>query len=313
MQRRRLGSAGPEISVIGYGAWEAGGEAWGPNMSDEVVIAAMHAAIEAGIDWIDTAEIYGAGNSERLIGLAIADRRDDVLIASKVAPSDEGTGFRPDQVAQACDASLARMGIDVIDLYQLHWPDGSGVPIEDTWGAMISLIEAGKVRFIGVSNFDQALIERCEAERHVDSLQQQFSPITRGDRDLIRWCGEHGTGVVTYGPLGYGLLTGAYTRELAVAVDDWRRTDEDGPFAPENLDRGLDLVESLRAIADRIGCTIAQLTLAWNYRQPGVTSAIAGSRNPGHVRDNAASGDLALDAATLAEIDSLLALEAPAD
>jgi aryl-alcohol dehydrogenase-like predicted oxidoreductase len=306
MRTKQLGSAGPELSVIGYGAWEAGGDDWGANESDSSVIEAIHAAMDAGINWIDTAEVYGGGESERLVGLAVAGRRDDVLVASKVAPADAGSGFRAEEVAAACDASLQRMRIDVIDLYQLHWPDATGVPVEDTWAAMASLADAGKVRFIGVSNFDRALIERCEAIRRVDSLQQEFSMLHLDDQALIRWCGERGIGVLSYSPLGVGMLTGRFTRESAAAVQDWRRGDEGGVFAPENLDRNLSVVESLRPIAERLGCTIAQLALAWNWHQPGVTSAIAGSRTPTHVRENAAAGDLELDDATLAEIDQVL-------
>lgn len=306
MQTRRLGSQGPEISVIGFGAWEAGGGVWGPNESDRQVIDAIHAGLEAGIDWIDTAEVYGKGESERIVGLAIDGRRDDLTIATKVGPSPDGTGFAPDQVAAACDASLGRLGIERIDLYQLHWPDETGVPLEDTWGAMAALVDAGKVAAIGVSNFDRAMIETCEAIRHVDSLQQEFSMLHLDDRELIRWCGEHGTGVVSYSPLAVGMLTGRFDREAARAVEDWRRDDEDSPFHDSRLDASLDLVERLRPIADRLGCTLAQLTLAWNFAQPGVTSAIAGSRNATNTRANAAAGDIRLDDAALAEIDALL-------
>jgi len=306
MQTRRLGSQGPELSVIGFGAWEAGGKDWGPNESDASVIDAMRAALEAGIDWIDTAEVYGDGESERLVGLAVAGRRDGTLIASKVAPMDEGTGFRPEQIAAACDASLGRLGIDVLDLYQLHWPDESGVPVEDSWGAMSDLVAAGKVRFVGVSNFDRELIERCEPIRHVDSLQQEFSMLALDDRDLIAWCGEHGTGVVSYSPLAVGMLTGAYDRDSTFEPGDWRATDDEGPFAPARLDASLRVAEGLGVVAERLGLTPAQLALAWNVHQPGVTSAIAGSRSVAHVRANAAAGDVHLDAATLAELEALL-------
>jgi aryl-alcohol dehydrogenase-like predicted oxidoreductase len=306
MQTRRLGSQGPELSVIGFGAWEAGGTDWGPNASDASVIGAMRTALDAGIDWIDTAEVYGDGESERLVGLAVAGRRDDVLIATKVAPADEGSGLRPEQIAPACDASLARLGIEVIDLYQLHWPDDSGVPVEDSWGAMAELVAAGKVRFVGVSNFDRELIERCETIRHVDSLQQEFSMLALDDRELIAWCGERGTGVVSYSPLAVGMLTGTYTRDPAFAPGDWRASDDEGPFAPANLDRSMTVVEGLRAAAERLGVTPAQLALAWNVHQPGVTSAIAGSRNADHVRANAAAGNVQLDATTVTELDALL-------
>jgi aryl-alcohol dehydrogenase-like predicted oxidoreductase len=187
----------------------------------------------------------------------------------------------------------------------LHWPDSTGVPIEETWGAVSELQDAGKVRFIGVSNFDRELIERCAAISHVDSLQQEFSMLALDDRDLIRWCGDQGTGVVAYGPLGFGLLTGKISREHALSVSDWRRT-EDGPFTPEKLDHDLAIVEELRPIAARLRITMAQLALAWNVAQPGVTSAIAGSRDPDHARDNAAAGDVELDQRTLAEIEEIL-------
>jgi aryl-alcohol dehydrogenase-like predicted oxidoreductase len=305
MRMNRLGSKGPELSVIGFGAWEAGGDAWGANESETGVIGAIRAGLDAGMSWIDTAEVYGKGVSEGLVGRAVADRRDGVLVATKLAPASEGSGFRPDQVRSGCEGSLARLGIDVIDLYQLHWPDSSGVPVEETWGAMSELQDVGTVRFIGVSNFDQDLIERCEAIRHVDSLQQEFSMLALDDRDLIRWCGKHGTGVVTYGPLGFGLLTGTVSRERAVSASDWRRSDE-GPFTDEKLDRDFVIVEALRPIAEQLGITMAQLALAWNVAQPGVTSAIAGSRNPGHTGDNAAAGDVELDDPTLAEIERVL-------
>jgi aryl-alcohol dehydrogenase-like predicted oxidoreductase len=306
MRMKQLGSKGPDMSVVGSGAWEAGGDAWGANESEETVIGAMRAGLDAGMNWIDTAEVYGKGVSERLVGRAVADRRDQVLVATKVGPSPEGSGFRPDQVRAGCEGSLERLGIDVIDLYQLHWPDETGVPIEETWGAMTELQDAGKVRHIGVSNFDRGLIERCEALRHVDSLQQEFSMLALDDRDLIRWCGEQGTGVVSYGPLGFGLLTGKISREQAVAASDWRRSEDDGPFTDAKLDRDLAIVESLRPIAERLGVTMAQLALAWNFAQPGVTSAIAGSRDPGHARDNATAGDVELDEQTLAEIEGVL-------
>jgi len=279
---------------------------WGRNESEDAVIGAMRAGLDAGMNWIDTAEVYGKGVSEGIVGRAVAGRRDQVLVASKLAPASEGSGFRPEQVRAGCEASLARLGIDVLDLYQLHWPDATGVPVEDTWGAMGELQDAGTVRFIGVSNFDRALIERCEAIRHVDSLQQEFSMLALDDRELIRWCGEQGTGVVTYGPLGFGLLTGAISREQAVSVSDWRRSEEDGPFTDEKLGPDLAIVDGLRPIAQRLDITMAQLALAWNVAQPGVTAAIAGSRDATHTRENAAAGDIELDDQALREIEGLL-------
>jgi aryl-alcohol dehydrogenase-like predicted oxidoreductase len=293
--------------VIGYGAWEAGGTDWGPNESDEAVTAAMRTAVDSGISWIDTAEVYGDGVSETLVGRALADGSDGVLVASKVAPLADGSGFRPEQVRRACEASLGRLGRDRIDLYQLHWPDETGVPVEDTWGAMGDLQDRGIVGAIGVSNFDRPLIERCEAIRHVDSLQQEFSLLRLDDRELIRWCGEAGTGVVAYGPLGFGLLTGAISRERAESLDDWRAAElRDGLFGPAGLDRAFAVIDGMRPIAADLGVELGQLALAWVWHQPGVTSAIAGSRNADHVRANAAAGHLALDETTLARIETLL-------
>jgi len=308
MRMRRLGSSGPEISVIGFGAWEAGGAPdWGVAPPEEQIVDAIRAVFDAGITWIDTAEVYGDGRSEELVAKAIAGRRDEVLIASKVAPRPEGTGFRPEQVGEACRKSLARLDTDRIDLYQLHWPDGEGVPLEDTWGAMAALADEGLVRAIGVSNFDRALIERCEAIRHVDSLQQEFSMLALTDRDLIRWCGENGTGVVSYGPLAYGLLAGAITTETVFAEGDFR-PNETRLFGPGNLERSLRVVEALRPVAERLGISVAQLALAWNTHQPGVTAAIAGSRDQRHVRSNAAAGDVELDDETLVELEAILPL-----
>jgi aryl-alcohol dehydrogenase-like predicted oxidoreductase len=305
MRRRQLGTHGPEISVIGYGAWEAGGTAWGANESDEVVIDAIRAGLDAGIDWIDTAEVYGDGVSELLVGRAIAGRRDDVTLATKVAPVPDGSCFAPAQVRGACDESLGRLGTDRIDLYQLHWSDATGVPLEETWGAMGDLQDAGLVRYLGVSNFDRGQIEICLAMRHVDSLQPEFSMLIRENGDLIRWCGERGVGVVSYAPLAYGVLTGAVTAETRFPDGDWRgREEADGPFV--DLEASLATVDRIRPVAARLGCGLAELALAWNVHQPGVTSAIAGSRNPEHVRTNASGGDIELDDVTLKELDTLL-------
>ncbi len=306
MRTRRLGSQGPELSVVGFGAWEAGGGAeWGEAPPDEQILEAMRAALDSGMDWIDTAEVYGSGRSEKLVGRAIAGRRDDVLIATKVGPRPEGSGFRPEEVRRACTGSLGRLGIDHVDLYQLHWPDETGVPVEDTWGAMVDLVDEGLVRFVGVSNFDQALIERCEAGRHVDSLQQEFSMLVLHDRELIRWCGDRGTGVLAYGPLAYGLLTGSIGADTTFAPGD-HRGGRDGLFSPGTREANLAVVDALRPIAERLEVSLAQLALAWTTHQPGVTTAIAGSRDGGHVRANAAAGDLDLDAATLAELDAIV-------
>lgn len=311
MKTKRLGSEGPELSVVGFGAWEAGEGLWGPNESEEKVIEAIHAGLDAGINWIDTAEVYGGGKSETIVGKAVSGRRDEVLVATKLAPRPDGSGFRADQVRRGCEGSLERLGVEHIDLYQLHWTDDS-VPVEETWTAMAALVDEGLVRWIGVSNFDTELIERCRAIRHVDSLQPQLSMLHLKNRDLVEWCGQNGIGVVAYGPLAYGLLTGAITAETQFGPDDWRGSGGTSYyqrlFRPGKLEHSLALVEALRPVADRLGMSMAQLALAWVFHQSGVTSAIAGSRNPKHVRQNAEAGDVELDQKTLDELEEILPL-----
>ena len=310
MRTRRLGSSGLEISVIGFGAWEAGGMAWGPNPPDEQTIRAMQTAIESGVNWIDTAEVYGGGRSEELVARAV-EGREDILIFTKLAPKPAGTGFDRDGVRRAAEKSLRRLGREHIDVYQLHWPAWD-VPVEETWEAMAGLVDEGLVRHVGVSNFDRSLIERCESIRHVDSLQPHFSLLhPEGRNDLLPFCKTNGTGVVAYGPLGYGLLTGAVTRETEFGDDDWRGGGHgmrayDSMFAPGKLERNLDVVERLHPIADKLGITLAQLALAWVVRQEGVTAAIAGSRSPDHVAENAGAGSIDLSDGDLQEIESLI-------
>ena len=311
---RRLGSAGPETSVVGYGAWEAGGTDWGPNRSDDQVIASMRAIFECGMNWIDTAEVYGDGRSEELVAEAVNGRRDEVLIFTKVAPRESGSGFRRHQVNEAVRGSLKRLHTDHVDLYQLHWRDRSGVPIEETWEAMAGLQDEGLVRWIGVSNFDRKLIERCEAIRHVDSVQNEFSLLRRRDSTtLLPWLAEQGIGYLAYGPLAFGLLTGAITGETTFDDDDWRsgKMGTGGYygalFAPGRIEPNLAKVERLREVADRLGVTRAQLALAWIVSQEWATAAIAGSRSPQHTVENAGAGDLELDAATAEEIETILA------
>jgi aryl-alcohol dehydrogenase-like predicted oxidoreductase len=309
MQKRKLGSNGPEITVVGFGAWEAGGDMWGPNESEQRVIDAIQAAIDAGMCWIDTAEVYGDGRSEELVGKAIAGRRDEVLIFTKVAPRENGgggTGVRAEQVHEAIGKSLGRLGVEHVDLYQVHWPDSSGVPIEETWGAMAEVQDEGLARHIGLSNFDRSDIERCEAIRHVDSLQNQFSLLHQDDRaELLPWLADQGTGYLAYGPLAFGLLTGAIA--AGTPIDDWRGTDGDikGLFGAGTRERHLAKVDRMRPIAERLGTSLSSLALAWVVSQRSVTAAIAGSRNPEHVRSNAGAANLALDDDALRELDEI--------
>ncbi|HEV2755059.1 MAG TPA: aldo/keto reductase [Actinomycetota bacterium] len=312
MKTKRLGSRGPEISVVGYGAWEAGGTSWGDGVPDEQTIEAIRKGVEAGITWVDTAEVYGHGRSEELVAQALRGF-DHVMVFTKVAPRDAGSGFDAASVRRAAEGSLRRLGRDVIDLYQLHWPDDS-IPVEETWGALAALADEGLVRWIGVSNFDRGLIERCLAIRHVDSLQQQFSMLHREDEhDLFPWCASRGIGVLAFGPLAYGLLTGAITRETVFDDDDWRSGKRESSsfydelFAPGKIEPNLATVERLRVVAGRVGSSTAQLALAWILSHDSVTAAIAGSRSAKHTVENAGAAALTLDAATLEEIEAILA------
>jgi aryl-alcohol dehydrogenase-like predicted oxidoreductase len=316
MKTRTLGKDGPEISVVGYGAWEAGGADWGPNASDDAVVESMRVIFDVGINWIDTAEVYGQGRSEELVARAVAGNRDEVLIFTKVAPDDEGSGIRPEEIRKAIRGSLSRLQTDHVDLYQVHWPDDR-IPVEDTWGAMAEVVREGLALHIGVSNFDHPRIERCLPIHPVTSVQNQFSLIHQDDRaELLPWLARQGAGYLAYAPLGFGLLTGALGPEATFHPGDWRGrqragSSEEGvgPFSPGNFERNLERVERLRSVAERLGIPVSTLALAWAVHQEGVTAAIAGSRNAAHVRSNAAAGDVTLDATTLAEIDSIFGPE----
>ena len=308
---RTLGPNGPQISVVGFGSWEAGGSDWGPNDSDETVIDAMRAGFDAGMNWIDTAEVYGPHRSEELVGRAVAGR-DDILVFTKVAPDEEGSGFRPDQVKQAIRDSLTRLRLDHVDLYQLHWPDHSGVPMEDTWGAMAEIQDEGLARHIGVSNFSRKRIERCLEIRQVDAVQNELSILVQEDRaELLPWLAELGISYLAYSPMCAGLLTGALAADHVFPDHDWRsgklEDDEEQheAFRPGAFAENVAKVERLEAIAARLGTSVAALALRWVVEVAPTTVAIAGSRDPGHARANARAGELRLDAATLAEVEAI--------
>jgi aryl-alcohol dehydrogenase-like predicted oxidoreductase len=307
MKTYKLGTNGPDITAIGFGTWEAGG-GWGSHYSDEQAVEAMRAGFDAGINWVDTAEVYGDGRSEELVGEALAGR-DDIHVFTKVI--DGRSGLHRDGVRAGCEGSLKRLGVDVIDLYQIHWPSRR-VPIEETWEAMAELVDDGLVRWIGVSNFKQGLIERCEKIRHVDSLQPHFSMLNRRGRDdLLPFCANNGTGVIAYGPLAFGLLTGAITAETTFEDDDWRSGSQgigfyNEFFAPGVREEQLAIVDQLRVIAERRGITLPQLALAWAFHQQGVTGAIAGSRSPKHVVENAEAGSVDLSQEVLDEIEKTI-------
>jgi aryl-alcohol dehydrogenase-like predicted oxidoreductase len=311
METRRLGEGGPEISVVGYGAWEAGGADWGADVGSDRIKDSIRGALDSGMSWVDTAEAYGNGRSEELIGEVLAERnRDDVLVFTKWAYF--GSGSRPEDGHKAIRGSLQRLGVDHVDLYQVHWPV-PGVPVEDIWGTMAEIQDQGLARHIGVSNFERELVERCLSIRHVDSVQNQFSLLARWDADeLVPWLAEKGVGYLGYGPLAFGLLTGAITRETKFDRSDWRSGSQDMGyydlfFAPGKLEANLDRVDRLREIAERIGAPLASLSLRAALDIAPTTAMIAGSTNPDHVRSNAEAGDLRLDDATLNEVREAIA------
>lgn len=311
MRYRPLGANGPPISVVGFGAWAAGGDMWGATQDDEIV-AAMRRALELGITWFDTADIYGSGHSEELVADAFDDRRDEVFIATKVGITSRGVVLTPDHIRKACDASLLRLRTDRIDLYQIHWPADRNTPLEESWDAMAALQDSGKVRFLGTSNFKVKHLEKCEPIRHVDSLQPQYSMLVRDAEDeLIPWCRKHGTGIVTYGSLAYGILTGKFTADSTFEKDDWRGGDMgiayyDDLFAPKAFKRHLRTVDQLREIANGLDVTLAQLAVAWQLRDDAVTSAICGAKRSTQIEETAGGGDVELDDATIDTIEKIL-------
>ena len=315
---RPLGTSGLEITTVGFGAWAAGGGSWaygwGPQ-DDDASIAAMRHALERGVNWIDTAAVYGLGHSEEVVGRLLRDlpANDRPLIFTKCGQvwderdrmAEPARTLRPESIRREVTASLRRLGVERIDLYQFHWPDQTGTAIEDSWGEMVRLIEEGKVRAAGVSNFTVDLLERAERVRHVDSLQPPFSLIRR---DLaaaeIPWAAEHGTGVIVYSPMQSGLLTDRFGKErlARMAPDDWRHRSL--RFQEPQLGRNIALRDALQPIARRHGTTVAAVAVGWTIAWPGVTGAIVGARSAEQVDGWIGAATLAL---TVQDLDDIAA------
>ncbi len=322
LPRRKLGKDGPHITRIGLGAWAIGGGGWAfgwGTQDDAESLATMRRAVERGIDWIDTAAVYGLGHSEEVVGRFLrgmpAGERPYVFTKCGLVwdernrPGEIRRDLRPASIRRECDASLRRLGVERIDLYQFHWPDDTGTPVEESWGEMARLVEAGKVRWAGVSNFDVPLLERCEAVRHVDSLQPPFSAISRdAAASPIPWCAEHATGVIVYSPMKSGLLTERWSEERVrqLAPDDWRRRSPD--FQPPEIGRNLALRDALRPVAVRHGTTVAAVAVAWTLAWTGVTGAIVGARSPEQVDDWIGAAALSLASEDIEEIARAIAL-----
>ena len=313
VEKRRLGKTGPDISTVGFGAWAAGGPwkvGWGPQ-SDGDSIAAIRKSLELGCNWIDTAAIYGLGHSEEVVGQAIRGiTRSSIIIATKCGrvPDESGTphsDLRPAGIREQLEASLLRLGTHYVDLFQIHWPDNeTGTPLEESWATMAALQDEGKTRFLGVSNFSVDELKRCEAVRHVDSLQPPYSLLRRDiESDVLPWCHATGVGVIVYSPMQPGLLSGTFDMNR-VAVDDWRRRNP--YFQDPRLQINLGFVELLRPIAARHGKTVGQLAIAWTLAQSGVTAAIVGARRPEQVEQNVGAMGWQLTPGDLNEIGAAL-------
>jgi myo-inositol catabolism protein IolS len=297
-----LKHSGLEISRIVCGGWQAGKDLWA-GIRDDESIAAMRAALDAGITTFDTAEDYGNGHSERILGQALGHCRDQIVIATKVSWHH----LRREQIIEACERSLRNLGTDRIDLYQIHWPAGTfgsePVPLEESMAALVELRAQGKIRAIGVSNFDLAQLEEACRLGPVDSLQPPYSLFWRViEADLLVFCERAGIAVLAYSPLAQGLLTGRFRAGHAFAPGDNRADNK--LFQGEAFQRALAAVEALRPIAARHGVTLAQLALAWVASREAA-AAIAGVRSAAQAAENAAAGDVVLSAADLAAMDRI--------
>jgi aryl-alcohol dehydrogenase-like predicted oxidoreductase len=313
-----LGRSGAAFTRLGLGTWAIGGPwrfGWGP-VDDTESIAAIRRAIEEGINWVDTAAVYGIGHAEEMVGRALQGYTTggEVFVCTKCGRKTDADGapygdLRPQSIIDECEASLRRLGVERIDLYQIHWPDiDSGTPLEESWSAMAKLVDDGKVRWVGVSNFGVDLLDRCEAIRHVDSVQPPLSMLQRSALgDVIPWAAAHGTGVIVYSPMASGLLSGAFDRGRLerLASDDMRLRRAE--FTEPALSANLALVERLRVIADELGCAVAELAIAWTLAQEGVTGAIVGARRPDQLDGWIGAAGLDLSDELLHTIDDAIA------
>ncbi len=316
MTTRRLGTSGPEITRIGLGTWAIGGSGWRygwGSQDDEDSISVIHEAIDLGVNWIDTAAVYGLGHSEEVVGRALQGRRDKVLVATKCGRKGSADGSTITSVLDAhsvreeLEASLRRLKTDCIDLYQVHWPTPDP-KIEEAWTEIARAVKAGKVRWAGVSNFNPEQMRRIQGILPITSLQPPYSMLRREiEREILPFCARNGIGVICYSPMQMGLLSGKFSRErvASLAADDLRGAN--AYFTEPALSRNLDLVEKLRPIAQRRGRSVGELAVAWVLSRPEVTGAIVGGRRRGQAKELAGAADWVLSTDELAAIGKALA------
>lgn len=318
MQTRQLGNSDLQITRVGYGAWAIGGSgwqfAWGAQ-DDSESIGAIHRALDLGVNWIDTAAIYGLGHSEEVVARALREHsgaRPYIFTKAGLRWDKNGTAqkvFQAESIRKEVEDSLRRLHIDVIDLYQIHWPPESDTPeLEEAWSTMADLKKEGKVRWIGVSNFNVQQLRRAKKIAPITSLQPPYSLIHREvEEDILPYCLREGIGVIVYSPMASGMLTGAMTRERISRLpkDDWRSSHPD--FQEPQLSRNLALVEKLTEIANRHGRTAGEIAIAWTLRHPAVTAAIVGARNARQANGVMRAGELRLSDKEVNEIEDTYA------
>jgi aryl-alcohol dehydrogenase-like predicted oxidoreductase len=318
MQTRKLGNSDIHITPVGYGAWAIGGSgwdfAWG-SQDDNDSIAAIHRSLELGANWIDTAAVYGLGHSEELVARALRQWKGPrPYVFTKCAMRWDEQGHvtkvhKAESIRQECEDSLRRLQVDVIDLYQIHWPPEDNAPsLEEAWRTLAALQKEGKVRWIGVSNFDVPQIQRAEKIAPVTSLQPPYSLIRRQiEKEILPHCERRGIGVIVYSPMASGMLTGAMTRERAANLpeDDWRKRSPE--FREPKLSENLHLVERLKKVAARYKTTPGAIAIAWTLRLPAVTGAIVGARNAKQAEGVMRAGEIKLTPEDIAEIEGTAA------
>jgi aryl-alcohol dehydrogenase-like predicted oxidoreductase len=309
METAKFGNTDMMITRIGFGAWAIGGGnwafGWGPQ-DDGEAIAAIHRAIEKGMNWIDTAAVYGLGHSEELVARALKGMSEKPYIFTKCGLVWDDTrktsqNLKAESIRRECEASLRRLNVDVIDLYQVHWPVDKD--LDEAWEMMEKLRSEGKVRYIGVSNYNVEQLKQSMKIAPVSSLQPPYSLLNREyEKEILPFCKENGIGVIVYSPMGSGLLTGAMTRERIAAMpsDDWRRNSN--YFQEPALTQNLNLVEKLKTIGAKYGRSAGEVAIAWTLQNPAVTAAIVGGRNAGQVDGISKAWDFRLSEEDQAEI-----------